>query len=665
MEEVPDAIDEAKAELGIDKHTRDMFPDVLRIEITAPNVPNLTLVDLPGLYNNESQRQSLEGKRVAFKLAEKYMGQKRSIILAVVSAAGNVVMDQAITLAKKKTVDPTLSRVLGIITQLDVIDRNQAGPWQNYSPGNKGIGTLHKKLIKISREHISESLPRVVLDIEAAIAQRAVAIDSLGASRNDVSDVQFDHQPLGTGNLHVRKFRAFIREINRAFSTIMLSKGHKFAIQWDNGQSMVSGYESPLRPDIDPLIRQYYAELKDPESISESAVKQRWSSKIEKLESALKEESEEVRRFIDTGKSKREAILDNPEYGREYVTYLKSELAMRGNSLTKESSDFALEKTIDNMIVYYEHHRTIFIENLIILAAEKQLIRDIPTILDWKSFDRMDESTLRALAGEAPEVQRERDQLIIEKEELEKGLELCQKYFRQSQGSHHITPKVLATGTADFKYFWELQPVNRSISGDGDTFPDHTQGIQTSGTFEGSDPVINIFDTKAVINATTKEWFLYWHLFITYNCTPAAEGADDTSPTLAEEIPRAMGAFNLYFDDEGKLPDIYTPSSSKGEDTNYWRNWTLYEDVNALLQCNRPPKIVNLAISLAELSDPIKRLARAFVSHQEENFDPIAKWNREGGFGGDMIYEVDLQVGRADTDRDVSTPQLITSARDL
>jgi len=554
-EEIPDAIEEGKKALGIDKNTRDMFPNVLNIEITAPNVPNLTLVDLPGLYNNESQWQSKEGIKVAFKLAEKYMSQKRSIILAVVSAAGNVVMDQAIKVAKKKTVDPNLSRVLGIITQLDVIERNQAstqeylqvaqgrdptlrpkygwhvlrnlseeetrlgltdkdrdvketeffgsGPWENYASENKGIRTLHKKLIKLSRDHISESLPRVVFDIETALAKRTAAIESLGASRNEVSDIRdylhdivqkfretaqqavrgsyftqdfFQHlttNPLGTGNLHVRKLRAFVRELNRAFTTIMLSKGHKFAIQWSNGSSMPSGYLNPLRPDIDPLIRQYYVHLKDPEGISEPAVKQRWASKvvgskgyefpgetnpvamldlfaeqsspwqglaknhlhllvyvtekfaeellqhilaadpktyesirvnyispffkkkkrlveakldeilpstaayeialedriesetsiryrqrlisqIETLESALKEESEEVRRFIEAGEHKREAILRNPEYGREYVTHLKNELAQRGDPLGKESSDFALEKTIDNMMVYYE-----------------------------------------------------------------------------------------------------------------------------------------------------------------------------------------------------------------------------------------------------------------------------------------------------------------------
>jgi len=70
---------------------------------------------------------------------------------------------------------------------------------------------------------------------------------------------------------------------------------------------------------------------------------------------------------------------------------------------------------------------------VIILAAEKQLIHDIPKILDWKSFDRMDETALRALAGEAPEIQQEREQLIVEKEELEKGLELCRKYLRRNQ----------------------------------------------------------------------------------------------------------------------------------------------------------------------------------------------------------------------------------------
>jgi len=43
-------------------------------------------------------------------------------------------------------------------------------------------------------------------------------------------------------------------------------------------------------------------------------------------------------------------IHAKPEYGRKYVRYLKNVLRKDGN----DGSYFALEKTIDNMIVYYD-----------------------------------------------------------------------------------------------------------------------------------------------------------------------------------------------------------------------------------------------------------------------------------------------------------------------
>ncbi|MBE3043518.1 dynamin family protein, partial [Candidatus Bathyarchaeota archaeon] len=221
-DDIPAAIDEAKKELGIDKNTREIYRDILRIEIFAPDVPNLTLVDLPGLYCGESQRQSLRGKDVALDIARQYMSQKRCIILAVISANTDISMDNAINLAKNDKVNPSLSRVLGTITQVDRIDRNRTetqeylriasgedptllprhgwhvlrnlseeevrsglteddrdnteseyfrkSSWKDYPSENKGIPNLCKKLSMLLVKHVSDSLPRVIGDIEEAIA---------------------------------------------------------------------------------------------------------------------------------------------------------------------------------------------------------------------------------------------------------------------------------------------------------------------------------------------------------------------------------------------------------------------------------------------------------------------------------------------------------------
>ncbi|KAK8080516.1 hypothetical protein PG997_008334 [Apiospora hydei] len=78
--------------LGDGKDSKVFSTDVLRIESTSPNAPNLTLVDLPGLFR---------------------------IILAVV-AADNSFANQPVTKFARK-IDPSGTRTLGLITKPDRI----------------------------------------------------------------------------------------------------------------------------------------------------------------------------------------------------------------------------------------------------------------------------------------------------------------------------------------------------------------------------------------------------------------------------------------------------------------------------------------------------------------------------------------------------------------
>ena len=60
--------------------------DVLNIEISGPDRPQLTLVDLPGLIHSENKSQSKEDVEIIKAMVEDYIKEKRTIVLAVVSA---------------------------------------------------------------------------------------------------------------------------------------------------------------------------------------------------------------------------------------------------------------------------------------------------------------------------------------------------------------------------------------------------------------------------------------------------------------------------------------------------------------------------------------------------------------------------------------------------
>lgn len=89
--------------------------DVLQIEISGPTRTPLVLVDLPGLIHIGEDRD------VVHELAEEYMSNPRSIILAVVTASND--KDLQIVLEKTKKYDPKGQRTLGIITKPDKSDK--------------------------------------------------------------------------------------------------------------------------------------------------------------------------------------------------------------------------------------------------------------------------------------------------------------------------------------------------------------------------------------------------------------------------------------------------------------------------------------------------------------------------------------------------------------
>jgi GTPase SAR1 family protein len=60
--------------------------DILRVEISGPTRPQLTIVDLPGLIHSHNKHQTEHDVELVTNLVAKYMANPRSIILAVVSA---------------------------------------------------------------------------------------------------------------------------------------------------------------------------------------------------------------------------------------------------------------------------------------------------------------------------------------------------------------------------------------------------------------------------------------------------------------------------------------------------------------------------------------------------------------------------------------------------
>lgn len=94
--------------------------DILVVEKMGPEMPLLTLVDLPGLVRNANNDQSIEDIRTIESLSDRYMKSSRTIILAVVG--GNSDYVQAPILTKVRQFDPNGNRTLGVLTKPDLTE---------------------------------------------------------------------------------------------------------------------------------------------------------------------------------------------------------------------------------------------------------------------------------------------------------------------------------------------------------------------------------------------------------------------------------------------------------------------------------------------------------------------------------------------------------------
>ena len=89
------------------------------IELEAPNTPNLTVIDLPGIVRTRVEGQGETVMRDVDRLLDKYMQQERTIILAVIPS--NVDIATVDILERASKADPSGVRTIGVLTKPDLI----------------------------------------------------------------------------------------------------------------------------------------------------------------------------------------------------------------------------------------------------------------------------------------------------------------------------------------------------------------------------------------------------------------------------------------------------------------------------------------------------------------------------------------------------------------
>lgn len=242
-------VDKAKDVMGVTGSANAFSNDVLRVEISGPDKPHLTIVDLPGLIHSENKLQSAADVKLVSEMVKRYMDNRRSIILAVISAQNDYANQIVLKLAKG--VDRSGRRTLGIITKPDTLqdrpeseraffnlalnedvefrlgwhvlrnrdyrsrgtttaERDRAetdffsqGIWKDLPRATVGIATLRDRLSRVLLDQIKAELPSLVEDI-----------------RNSLQDCQSKLAKLGVRRVTTDEQRIFLLEIGQAFQSL-------------------------------------------------------------------------------------------------------------------------------------------------------------------------------------------------------------------------------------------------------------------------------------------------------------------------------------------------------------------------------------------------------------------------------------------------------------
>ncbi|KAF2666520.1 hypothetical protein BT63DRAFT_389936 [Microthyrium microscopicum] len=94
----------------------------IQLQIYSPNVPDLSLIDLPGYIQVTGMDQPPELKEKIAALCEKYI-QPPNVILAI--SAADVDLANSTALRASRRVDPRGERTIGVITKMDLVDANR------------------------------------------------------------------------------------------------------------------------------------------------------------------------------------------------------------------------------------------------------------------------------------------------------------------------------------------------------------------------------------------------------------------------------------------------------------------------------------------------------------------------------------------------------------
>lgn len=202
--------------------------DQIVIEMSGPEMPNLTLTDLPGLVRTVGDHEDRSIISRVRQMINRYMQQERTVIIAVVPAKVDIHNTEILQAAQEA--DPNGTRTIAVVTKVDLVDTGaelavhellmnrkkkmhlgyhavkcrsqrdlskglsiQKGLavekeffgeheyWHRLPTHLWGVQRLSERLMSILQDNIRRSLPKVVKEISSRMAEMQKSLAELGS----------------------------------------------------------------------------------------------------------------------------------------------------------------------------------------------------------------------------------------------------------------------------------------------------------------------------------------------------------------------------------------------------------------------------------------------------------------------------------------------------
>ncbi|RVD80123.1 uncharacterized protein DFL_008030 [Arthrobotrys flagrans] len=266
---------------------------LLSFELSGPQHAQFSVIDLPGLIRSVANQQRRDDIDLIKRMNLKYIEDKRSIILAVLSANVDAANQEVLQLAKD--IEETGRKTLGILTKPDRVEaggeievirtaRNQTyrlglgyfvvrnrgpsemelsgegrdslersfftqeAPWNTLPKDRVGVKSLKEFLGKLIYEQIRNDIPQLQLEIEEHIEKIKESLTKIGNPRTStleqklfVTEVEVKAREITDEAFHGRyekkifteceslKLRQHARALNKEFSEAFIKYGNNRA----------------------------------------------------------------------------------------------------------------------------------------------------------------------------------------------------------------------------------------------------------------------------------------------------------------------------------------------------------------------------------------------------------------------------------------------------